>query len=114
MNESSSSTVLTGFTSAAFTPPAVSSSATTTPVTERVPTGTTTRAPTAGVGVPRGTRYVSRLRVGTGTATWTNIGTSTTVSIVVNVFKAGAASEPASYPPTRRASRPDCAGGMPG
>src|SRR6476469_1122850 len=74
MNESSSSTALLGFTSAAFTPVVVSLRATTTQVTERVPTGTTTRAPTAGVGVPTGTRYVSKLRVGTGTATWMNTG----------------------------------------
>jgi len=40
--------------------PAGTSTATTTPVTSRVPNGTTTRAPTAGVGLPEGLRYVKR------------------------------------------------------
>src|SRR5262245_38235520 len=39
------------------------------PVTFRVPSGTTTRAPTAGAGPSSDTRYVRRSRVGTGTAT---------------------------------------------
>ncbi len=39
---------------------------TTMPVTERVPSGTTTRAPTDGTGSPAGTLYVSRSSDGNG------------------------------------------------
>ena len=39
------------------------------PVIVRVPIGTSTRAPAAGVSMPSGMRYVSRSSCGTGTAT---------------------------------------------
>src|SRR5439155_4563583 len=39
------------------------------PVTIRFPSGTSTRIPGDGIGIPSGTLYVSESRVGTGTAT---------------------------------------------
>src|SRR5579871_3077220 len=48
------------------------SASTTMPVTMRAPSGTTTRAPIDGAGMPDGTAYVRRSRAGTGTATWTS------------------------------------------
>src|SRR5262247_2858278 len=57
----------------AVTAPAVTPSlATTTPVTDLVPIGTMTRAPTAGTSMPAGTVYVRRSSAGTGTATRTS------------------------------------------
>ena len=48
---------------------ATSSVPVTHPVIVRAPTGTSTRAPTAGVSMPSGILYVSRSTCGTGTAT---------------------------------------------
>src|SRR5690606_26726863 len=60
----------TSITSRSVAPSGTAASAVTTqPVTRRVPSGTTTRAPFTGAGTPAGRLYVSRPRPGTGTAT---------------------------------------------
>src|SRR5437867_165659 len=76
---------------------------TTIPVTVRVPTGTTTRAPTTGVAIVSGTEYVRRSSVGIGTATWTNTDRLWAMDFL-RVFL------PASCPPRPRASTRDYGG----
>src|SRR5262245_56172399 len=63
-SSTTSATSLTAMPSGAVTFPSM-----THPVSVLEPTGTRTRAPTVGTGISSGTRYVSRSRKGTGTAT---------------------------------------------
>src|SRR5262245_58114625 len=91
MNDSRSSRSRIALTSA-VTPAGDTPIATTTPVTDLVPMGTTTRAPTQGACVPGGTRYVNRSRVGMGTATWTNtgFGLAMTLTLLARSLEPGA------------------------